>query len=158
MAAMGHIIQAASSTKSSGSSFLPILLILVVMGAIYFTMSRRSRARQAAQMTTNLVPGQPVRTTSGMYGTISSVEGDDVMVEVHPGVHVRMMKRAVVPVAGDGPSMNGSGPTTDAHSEDEDPADSVSDEADDAEDVEDADERADEASADDLSPKKDQKL
>lgn len=135
---MGHnMIQAASSTSSSGSgsSFLPILLILVVMGAIYFTMTRRSRARQAAQMSTNLVPGQPVRTTSGMYGTISSVEGDDVMVEVHPGVHVRMMKRAVVPVAGEGPSMNGSGPTTDARSDD--PADSASDEVDDADDAED---------------------
>lgn len=145
---MGQMIQAASSTSSSGSSssFLPILLILVVMGAIYFTMTRRSRARQAAQMNTNLVPGQPVRTTSGMYGTISSLEGDDVMVEVHPGVHVRMMKRAVVPVAGDGPSMNGSGPT-DARSDD--PADSDSDEVDDAEDAD--------GSAEDLSSK-DQKI
>lgn len=146
---MGQMIQAASSTSSSGSSssFLPILLILVVMGAIYFTMTRRSRARQAAQMNTNLVPGQPVRTTSGMYGTISSLEGDDVMVEVHPGVHVRMMKRAVVPVAGDGPSMNGSGPTTDARSDDS--ADSDSDEVDDAEDAD--------GSAEDLSSK-DQKI
>jgi hypothetical protein len=40
-----------------------------------------------------------------MYGTITSVEGDnDVMVEVAPGVHIRMMKRAVVPVPQDAAS------------------------------------------------------
>jgi preprotein translocase subunit YajC len=111
---MGNIILAASTTKpsSSSSDFYPIILIILVMFLIYWTMSRRSRARQAAQMNTTMVPGQRVRTTSGMYGTISSVEGDDVMVEVHPGVHIRMMKRAVVPVADGGPSTNGMGTTT----------------------------------------------
>jgi len=147
---MGHMIQATSSTSSSGSSsFLPILLILVVLGAIYFTFSRRTRARQAQQMSSALVPGQPVRTTSGMYGTVSSVEGDDVIVEVHPGVTIRMMKRAVVPIATGGPTMNGSGPTTDARPEDSD----ASDEADHVEDFHDSADEADEAEADDLSPK-----
>jgi preprotein translocase subunit YajC len=117
MPAMGYMILATSSTKSTPSStnYLPILLIIVVLVGIYWTMSRRNRARQATQMNTAMVPGQPVRTTSGMYGTISSVEGDDVMVEVHPGVHIRMMKRAVVPVA-DGASTNGmrTGTTTTA--------------------------------------------
>jgi preprotein translocase subunit YajC len=139
---MGYLFLAASSTKSSSSSsYLPILLIIVVMVGIYWTMSRRSKARQAAQMNTNLVPGQPVRTTSGMYGTISSVEGDDVTVEVHPGVHIRMMKRAVVPVPGDGPSTNGSPAdtaSTNGYRTDAEPAD-------------------DEDSADDLNPK-DRKL
>jgi preprotein translocase subunit YajC len=112
---MGNIILASSTTKSTTGStdFYPIILIILVMFLIYWTMSRRSRARQAAQMNTAMVPGQRVRTTSGMYGTITSIEGDDVMVEVHPGVHVRMMKRAVVPVA-DGASTNGTGTTTTA--------------------------------------------
>ena len=111
---MGNIILAASTTKSTGSSsdFYPIILIILVMFLIYWTMSRRSRARQAAQMNNTMMPGQYVRTTSGMYGTVSSVEGDDVMVEVHPGVHIRMMKRAVVPVADGGPGANGTGTTT----------------------------------------------
>jgi len=160
---MGQLILATtSSTKSttSSSSFLPILLIIVVMVAIYWTMSRRSRQRQAAQMGTTLVPGQPVRTTSGMYGTISSVEGDDVLVEVHPGVHIRMMKRAVVPVPGGGPTTNGTsgftgadaatnGAAADAGDVDE-PADQTADEADETTDEDDT--PADEASAEDLSP------
>jgi preprotein translocase subunit YajC len=48
------------------------------------------------------MPGTAVRTTSGMYGTVTSeVDNDDVMVEVAPGVNIRMMKRAVVAVPPD---------------------------------------------------------
>lgn len=140
---MGHLLLATSTTSSSSSSsFLPILLIVVVLILVYYTFSRRSRARQAAQMNTSLVPGQPVRTTSGMYGTISSVEGDDVIVEVAPGVHVRMMKRVVVPVAGGGPSTNGSAPAA-GRSETADERDD-----DDAGDADDSAESADESPRD----------
>jgi hypothetical protein len=47
-----------------------------------------------------------------MYGTVTSVEGDDVMVEVSPGVNIRMMRRAVVPVPPD--AATGTGPVADA--------------------------------------------
>jgi len=111
---MGNMILAASAKPSSGTTnLLPIILIVVLFMLVYMTMSRRSRARQAAQMQSSVVPGTQVRTTSGMYGTVTSVEGnDDVMVEVAPGVHIRMMKRAVVPVPPDasGFTTNGSEP------------------------------------------------
>jgi preprotein translocase subunit YajC len=95
---MGNIVLAAS-TKSSSSSLLPIIIIVVLFMLVYMTMTRRSRARRAGQMQTAIVPGTPVRTTSGMYGTVTSVlDNDDVMVEIAPGVTIRMMKRAVVPV------------------------------------------------------------
>jgi preprotein translocase subunit YajC len=98
---MGNIDLAATATKTSGSSLLPIIIIVVLFMLVYMTMTRRSRARRAQQMQTTIVPGTRVRTTSGMYGTITSVEGDDVMVEVAPGVQIRMMARAVVPVPQD---------------------------------------------------------
>jgi len=100
---MGNMmILAATASKSSSDSFLPIIIIVVIFMLIYMTMTRRSRARQAAQQQTNLVPGTPVRTTSGMYGTVTSiVDNDDVLVEVAPGVTIRMMKRAVVPLPQD---------------------------------------------------------
>jgi preprotein translocase subunit YajC len=124
---MGNMILAAS-TKSSGTSLLPILIIVVLFMLVYMTMTRRSRARRAQQMQTGLVPGTRVRTTSGMYGTVTSVEdNDDVMVEVAPGVQIRMMRRAVVPVPMDaamgatGPSAaDGSGPVTEPETEDAD--------------------------------------
>jgi preprotein translocase subunit YajC len=98
----------AASTKSSGTSLLPIILIVVLFMIVYMTMTRRSRARQAQQAQTNIVPGARVRTTSGMYGTVTSMEGDDIMVEVAPGVNIRMMRRAVVPAPQD--AATGTGP------------------------------------------------
>lgn len=107
---MGNMILAAS-TKSGGTSLLPILIIVVLFMLVYMTMTRRSRARRAQQMQTTLVPGARVRTTSGMYGTVTSMEEpDDVMVEVAPGVQIRMMRRAVVAVPMDA-SMGATGPS-----------------------------------------------
>ncbi len=117
---MGNMILAAS-TKSSSSSLLPIIIIVVLFMLVYMTMTRRSRAKQAAQQQTGIVPGTPVRTTSGMYGTVTSVEGnDDVMVEVAPGVTIRMMRRAVVPVPQDASMGNGSMPAQEPPAEDSD--------------------------------------
>jgi preprotein translocase subunit YajC len=107
---MGNMPLAASSSSNGGTSLLPIILIVVLFMLVYMTMSRRSRAKRAQQMQNDLVPGAPVRTTSGMYGTVSSVEGDDVMLEIAPGVNVRVMRRAVVPVPMDA-SMGATGPS-----------------------------------------------
>jgi preprotein translocase subunit YajC len=98
---MGNMYLAAAA-KSSSSSLLPIIIIVVLFMLVYMTMTRRSRAKQAAQTQSGIVPGTSVRTTSGMYGTVTSVlDNDDVMVEVAPGTTIRMMKRAVVPVPPD---------------------------------------------------------
>ena len=120
---MGNVILAASSSKSSGTSLLPIILIVVLFMIVYMTMTRRKRASQAQQMQNTIVPGARVRTTSGMYGTVTSVEGDDVTLEVAPGVNIRMMRRAVVPVPQD--AATGTGPVPDAPTEP--PADAKSD-------------------------------
>jgi preprotein translocase subunit YajC len=103
-------VLAASSSSKSSSSLLPIILIVVLFMVVYMTMTRRSRARQAQQQQTSVVPGARVRTTSGMYGTVTSMDGDDVMIEVAPGVNIRMMRRAVVPVPQD--AASGTGPMT----------------------------------------------
>jgi preprotein translocase subunit YajC len=99
---MGNTMILAAAAKSSGTSLLPIIIIVILFMLVYMTMTRRSRARQAAQRNVDIVPGTQIRTTSGMYGTVTSVvDNDDVMVEVAPGVTIRMMKRAVVPVPQD---------------------------------------------------------
>jgi preprotein translocase subunit YajC len=99
---MGNTMILAAAAKSGSTNLLPIIIIVILFMLVYMTMTRRSRARQAAQRNTNIVPGTEIRTTSGMYGTVTSVmDNDDVMVEVAPGVTIRMMKRAVVPVPQD---------------------------------------------------------
>ena len=97
---------------------LPLVLMFVVL---YFVMIRpqRNRQRQAAQTQNEVMPGSRVRTTAGMYATVVSVEGDDVVLEVAPGVNVRYMRRAIMNVVPDNPgdfgadqdeSVDGSGP------------------------------------------------
>jgi preprotein translocase subunit YajC len=91
---------AATATKSSGFNPSTLLIIVVVIAAFYMLMIRpQARRRQQAQQQQNSVqPGARVRTTAGMYATVVAVDGDDVILEVAPGIEVRYMKRAVMDV------------------------------------------------------------
>jgi preprotein translocase subunit YajC len=94
---------AASSTKSSSSSYTFLLIILVIFGLLYFVMIRpqRNRQRQAQQTQRQVSIGSKVRTTAGMYGTIVDGDDDNVLVEVAPGVQIKMMRRAIMGVVPD---------------------------------------------------------
>jgi len=93
-------LAAATTTKSSGFNPSTILIILVVVVAFYFLMIRpqQRRKQQAAQQQNTVEPGARVRTTAGMYATVVDVDGDDVILEVAPGVEIRYMKRAIMEV------------------------------------------------------------
>ena len=97
---MGFIAAAEAATKSSGSALtFPILIVLVFVG-FYFLMIRpqRRRQQQVQQQQRTVQPGARVRTTAGMYATVTDVDGDDVVLEVAPGVEVRYLKRAIMEV------------------------------------------------------------
>lgn len=98
---MGNVILAASSTsKSGGGSYLFLVAIVVLFGLLYFVTIRpqRNRQRAAQQTQREVVPGSRVRTTAGMYATVISVEDQDVVLEVAPGVQVRFLRRAIMDV------------------------------------------------------------
>jgi preprotein translocase subunit YajC len=119
---MGDMILAAPA-KSSSTNLLPILIIVVLFGVLYMTMIRpqRNRQRQAQQMQRTVEPGARIRTTAGMYGTVKSVEDGDVVIEVAPGVNIRMLRRAVMEVVQDG-GVNGSAPAQDPPEDSREPA------------------------------------
>jgi preprotein translocase subunit YajC len=100
---MGNVILAAAS-KSSSSSSLFFLAIIVLFGLLYFVTIRpqRNRQRRIQETQREVAPGARVRTTAGMYATVASVDGDDVVLEVSPGVEVRFMRRAIMDVVPDG--------------------------------------------------------
>ncbi len=101
---LGNYDLAATATKSSGFNPSTLILILIVVVAFYFLMIRpqQRRKQQAAQKSNNVEPGARVRTTAGMYATVVDVDGDDVILEVAPGVEVRYMKRAIMEVVSPG--------------------------------------------------------
>ena len=137
---MGNITAAAAAaSKSSSGSFTFLLLIALVFIGFYFLMIRpqQRRRQQAQQQQSTVSPGARVRTTAGMYATVSAVDGDDVILEVAPGVEVRYMKRAIMEVVSPGEADASDGGTTveDTHDgyveddvpEDDEPADSHED-------------------------------
>jgi preprotein translocase subunit YajC len=100
---LGTYDLAATSSKS-GFSSSTLILILIVVVAFYFLMIRpqQRRKQQAAQKSSSVAVGARVRTTAGMYATVVAVDGDDVVLEVAPGVEVRYMKRAIMDVVSPG--------------------------------------------------------
>jgi preprotein translocase subunit YajC len=73
------------------------------------------------QVQSQVIPGQRIRTTAGLYGTIVSGDDRDIVVEIAPGVHVTMLRRAVMEVL----------PDDDGEPEDDEPDPQDSAEADD---------------------------
>ena len=125
---MGHIAAAtAAASKSSGSSFTFLILIALVFVGFYFLMIRpqQRRRQQATQQQNTVTAGARVRTTAGMYATVSAVDGDDVILEVAPGVDVRYMRRAIMEVVSPGPADESetAEDTHDGYAEDDVPED-----------------------------------
>jgi preprotein translocase subunit YajC len=131
----------AAASGSKGFNPSTLILILIVVVAFYFLMIRpQQRRKQAAAQQQNTVsPGARVRTTAGMYATVVAVDGDDVILEVAPGIEVRYMKRAIMDVVAPGDTVD-EDVAEDVDDSDEDTTDLY--EGEDG-DVEDTDETAD---------------
>ena len=97
------MILAAASKSSGGSPAFTFIILAVLVGLFYVLIMRpqRNRQRKAAQTQSQVMPGQRIRTTAGMYGTVVSGDDRDVTVEIAPGVEVTMLRRAVMEVIPD---------------------------------------------------------
>ena len=84
----------AASTESSLMSFLPIILMFVVL---YFVMIRPQMKRQKEQKTMldALAKGDEVITAGGIAGKVSKVTDSFVSLEVSNGVDIQIQKSAV---------------------------------------------------------------
>jgi preprotein translocase subunit YajC len=76
------------------------IFILALLALMWFLIIRPQRRRQQAaqQLLTKIDVGKEIVTAGGLYGTVTSVEGDEVRVEIADGVEVRIAKRAVAGV------------------------------------------------------------
>ena len=79
---------------------MPILMIGLLFGVMYFMMIRpqQKRRREAEQMQSSIGPGDEVVTIGGLYGTVASIDDETVMLEVSPGVHERYARPAIARV------------------------------------------------------------
>lgn len=104
--AAGNGLAVASKTKS-GSPIYTFLILAVLIGLFYVLIMRpqRNRQRKAMETQSQVMPGQRIRTTAGMYGTVVSGDDRDVVIEIAPGVEVTMLRRAVMEVISDDEPM-----------------------------------------------------
>ena len=98
----------ASSNESSGGSILSLLFLPGLLVLLYFIMIRpqRRRMREQAEAQTRLQPqlevGSEVVTASGIYGTVTGEDGDEVLwLEIDDDVQIRIARAAIQKVLND---------------------------------------------------------
>lgn len=108
---LGTPATVAAVTASGGGSSVASLLIfaLPVLLIIFMVFSQRRRQRDAQSLQAALAVGDEVCTTSGLFGTVKSLEDAIVTLEISPGVIVRFDRRAI------GTKTVPSGPVEPAH-------------------------------------------
>ena len=83
------------------SMLLPILGMLLIF---YFLMIRpqQKRQKEIQKMLTGVKKGDRVLTASGLYGTVSGVKDDVLVLTIADNVKVEMLKSAVTGVVSQG--------------------------------------------------------
>ena len=78
-------------------SYMSILLIVGLIAIFYFMLIRpqQKRMRQQMELMHNLRAGDEVMTSAGIYGTITEVEEETVLLEVSEDVEIRVAKSAI---------------------------------------------------------------
>jgi preprotein translocase subunit YajC len=86
------VLAAASKSSSSVGYIFPLLLVAMV-GFLFY--SSRKRKSQSQNMQSALRVGSKIMTTAGLFATVVSVEDDGVVLEVAPGVHSKYARAAI---------------------------------------------------------------
>lgn len=75
-------------------------MIVLLFGVMYFMMIRpqQKRRREAEQMQSSIAPGDEVVTIGGLYGTVTGIDDETVLLEVAPGVQARYARPAIARV------------------------------------------------------------
>jgi len=81
-----------------GDVLVVLLLALPLIVIWLLVRGQQRRTQEAAQLAADLRVGQDVVTTSGLYGTVASLDESTVLLLVAPGVEVRYDRRAVARV------------------------------------------------------------
>ena len=82
----------------SGQAIQQVAFFALLVLGLYVLAIRpqRARARALAEVRAGITVGSRVLTTAGIHATVTAVEGDDVLLEIAPGVVVRFVAAAVV--------------------------------------------------------------
>lgn len=78
--------------------FLVVMVLLLVVMYVLMIRPQRQRQREQQLMIERAAEGDDILTSGGIYGTITTVEGDDIVVEIADGLSVHMTRRGIAAV------------------------------------------------------------
>jgi preprotein translocase subunit YajC len=89
-----------AADQGSGGGSFGLIMIVLLIGAMYFMMIRpqTKRRREAMQMQAGLAVGDEVMTGGGIFATVTAVEDETVLLEVAPGITMRFARGAIARV------------------------------------------------------------
>jgi preprotein translocase subunit YajC len=77
---------------------LGAVVVIVLLVALFWLLVLRPQRRHAAEqqeLIDSLEPGDEIVSAGGLYGVITSIDGDELHVEIADGLVVRMARGAV---------------------------------------------------------------
>jgi len=95
---VGGCYPADTGGEEGGTSILPMIIFLVIIfGLFYFVMIRpqRRKQREHETMVQELQKGDRVITAGGIYGTIESLNEDNVVIKIESGASLRVARGSV---------------------------------------------------------------
>lgn len=72
-----------------------ILILLFVVAWVILIVPKQRELKRHNALVAGLLVGDDVMTGSGIYGTIVSIDGDLVELQVAPGVEIKIARRAI---------------------------------------------------------------
>lgn len=82
---------------ASGGEWTLVIFLVALFAIFYFLMIRpqRRRQQQHQQLIQQLRRGDRVITIGGMYGEIESISEDSIIIKVHSGATIKMVKNSI---------------------------------------------------------------
>lgn len=88
----------AEASGDALSSFLPIVMLVLVLVVMYFVMIRpqKKQEKETNEMRNNLEVGDEITTIGGIIGKVVSIKEETLVLETsHDRTHIRILKSAV---------------------------------------------------------------
>jgi preprotein translocase subunit YajC len=96
-AVLSFLSAAKTDTTTSGNPAVQLIFFVLIGVVFYFLLIRpqQRRARAQRELLSAIEVGDEVLTSSGMFGRITEIEDDEIVLEVAPGLNLRFVRGAI---------------------------------------------------------------